>query len=220
MIINSEDDYLMMSGLQHFDYCKRQWALIHIEQQWADNLFTAEGNVMHKRCHNEKIVEKRGDLIVTRGMRVVSHTLKLTGVCDVVEYHKSSKGIPINGYDGMWDVVPVEYKHGHPKTIDADRLQLCAQAIALEEMLVCDINSGFLYYGEIRRREQVLFTNDLRAKVKSMAEEMCKYYMRGYTPIVKKSSNCNMCSLKDICLPIVENKRNVKQYILENISGE
>ncbi len=129
--MNNEDDYLMMSGIQHFDFCRRQWALIHIEQQWKENVLTTEGKVDHEKCHNETLIEKRNDIIIMRGMRVVSHQLKLSGNCDVVEFHRINDGISLSKYSDKWLPVPIEYKHGESKWIDADRLQLCAQAIAL-----------------------------------------------------------------------------------------
>lgn len=106
-----ENDYLMMSGLQHFDFCRRQWALIHIEQLWKENVLTAEGRYDHRVCHDDSRTEKRNDLIIMRGMRVVSHSLGLSGTCDVVEFHASEDGIELDKYIGKWKPVPVEYKH-------------------------------------------------------------------------------------------------------------
>lgn len=214
------NDYLMMSGLQHFNFCRRQWALIHIEQLWKENVLTAEGRYDHRVCHDESRTEKRNDLIIMRGMRVVSHSLGLSGTCDVVEFHTSEDGIELDKYIGKWKPVPVEYKHGKSKTIDADRLQLCAQGIALEEMLVCKIEYGFLFYNTTRQREQVLFSDDLRNTVRQMAREMKEYYDRGWTPSVKKSRKCRSCSLKDLCLPEIEQRRNVEAYIEKYIQGE
>lgn len=128
----SPDDYLLMSGIQHFSFCRRQWALIHLEQQWSENQRTAEGRLQHTRCHDVTLTEKRGDLLIARGMRVVSHRLKLTGDCDVVEFHKDPNGVSLQGRRGLWQPMPVEYKHGRSKVNDADRLQLCAQAMADE----------------------------------------------------------------------------------------
>ena len=129
------DDYLALSGIQHFCFCRRQWALIHLEQQWAENLRTAEGRLLHDRCHDDSLREKRKDLLILRGMRVVSHRLRLSGACDVVEFRSDPTGVPLQGQSGLWLPMPVEYKHGSSKQGDADRLQLCAQAMALEEML-------------------------------------------------------------------------------------
>lgn len=208
-----EEDYLMMSGLQHFDFCRRQWALIHIEQQWNENYLTAEGRLDHKKAHDDKIVEKRKDIIIMRGLRVVSHELQLIGECDVVEFYRDIDGIELNRYEGKWIPVPVEYKHGHSKTIDADRLQLCAQAIALEEMFVCDIEYGFLYYCETRKREKVIFDDDLRNKVIKMAKEMVLYFQKGHTPKARMTSKCKSCSLIEICIPSIMSKKEVCSYI-------
>lgn len=214
------DGYLMMSGIQHFSFCRRQWALIHLEQQWAENLRTTEGQLLHRRCHDETFHEKRGNLLVVRGMRVVSHRLKMTGTCDVVEFHADPEGIALEGFPGHWLPVPVEYKHGSPKINDADRLQLCAQAMALEEMLVCTIPQAFLFYAETRRRETVELTPELRQKAQSMAEEMSRLFARGYTPKVKPGKHCNACSLKELCLPALCRRADaagyVRTYLLES----
>ena len=170
------DDYLQMSGLQHFCFCRRQWALIHLEQQWSENQRTAEGRLLHERCHDDALREKRGDLLTVRGMRVVSHRLRLAGACDVVEFHADPAGVPLQGQPGLWLPLPVEYKHGAPKQNDADRLQLCAQAMALEEMLVCEVPRGALFYAETRRREWVDLTPELRQKTQQMADEMNDYF--------------------------------------------
>ena len=215
-----ENEYLLLSGIQHFCFCRRQWALIHLEQQWQENLRTAEGRLDHQRCHDETFHEKRGNLLVVRGMRVVSHRLKMTGTCDVVEFHADPEGIALEGYPGLWLPVPVEYKHGSPKINDADRLQLCAQAMALEEMLVCTIPQAFLFYAETRRRETVELTPELRQKAQSMAEEMSRLFARGYTPKVKPGKHCNACSLKELCLPVLCRRADaagyVRTYLLES----
>lgn len=215
-----EDDYLQMSGLQHFCFCRRQWALIHLEQQWAENLRTAEGRLEHSRCHDETRTEKRGGLLVIRGMRVISHRLNLSGICDVVEFHQNPEGVPLHGYKGRWSPFPVEYKHGHSKESDADRLQLCAQAMALEEMLVCDISEGALFYEETRRRETVELTRALREKTQQLADEMNQYFRRGYTPKVKPGSCCNACSLKELCLPKLCGRLNAQAYIRSHLEDE
>lgn len=211
------DDYLMMSGLQHFSFCRRQWALIHLEQQWAENQRTAEGRLVHATAHDETRTEKRGNLLIVRGMRVVSHRLRLSGACDVVEFRADPEGIPLQDYPGRWQPMPVEYKHGKAKESNADRLQLCAQAMALEEMLVCSIPVASLYYAETRRRESVPLTEELRAETQAMADEMNQYFQRGYTPKVKPGTFCNACSMKDICLPKLCKRLNVKTYIAKHL---
>jgi len=213
----SPEDYLMLSGIQHFCFCKRQWGLIHIEQQWSDNLLTVEGDILHKNVHDIGFDEKRGDKIVVRGMAINSAELGVSGVCDVVEFMRSEDGVSIFGREGKYKVIPVEYKRGKPKENDADRLQLAAQAICLEEMLCCKIEKGFLYYGEIRRREEIVFDDEIRQKTVSMIKEMHGYFERGYTPKTKRTKSCNACSLKDICLPGLQKNISAGKYIRERL---
>jgi len=215
-----EDDFLMLSGIQHFTFCRRQWALIHIEQQWADNLRTVEGNIMHENAHNGELREKRGNTVISRGMAVFSRSLGINGVCDVVEFHKSKTGIELHGLEDKYDVVPIEYKKGKPKKNDADVLQLVAQAMCLEEMLVCNIEKGYLYYGEPKRRTVVDISDELREKVKSCCMEMHQLYDRRHTPKVKISKACNACSMKDICLPKLCKNRSAEKYVNDMIKGE
>lgn len=211
------DDCLMISGLQHFRFCRRQWALIHIEQQWAENLRTVEGELMHERAHDEGLRESRGDTIITRSLRVYSLTLGLSGQCDVVEFRRSAQGVPLAGHDGLWLPYPVEYKRGKPKDDGCDELQLCAQAMCLEEMLCCTIDSGALFYGEPRRRTRVEFTDALRQEVIDDAAEMHELYRRGHTPRVKPTKSCNACSLKELCLPRLSRTGTVAAYLRDNM---
>ncbi len=208
-----EDDYLMLSGLQHFVYCRRQWALIHIEQQWEENERTIDGQLFHKKAHDAGSTEKRGNLIITRGLQIKSAKLGVSGICDVVEFHKSKQGITLFSFEGRWQPYPVEYKKGEPKENNADVLQLCAQAMCLEEMLLCDIPEGSLFYGQNRRRTHVEFTEELRGQVKSMLTEMHDLWKKGYTPKVKPKKGCNACSLKEICVPKLSKSKQVASYI-------
>ena len=212
-----EEEYLQLSGLQHFSFCRRQWALIHIEQQWAENLRTTDGRILHEKAHDGSAREKRGDLIVTRDMSIHSPTLGVSGSCDVVEFHRGTEGIPMAGQEGLWQPYPVEYKRGSPKSTDADKLQLCAQAMCLEEMLCCDIPEGAIFYGEIRRREVVDLDEELRGKVRSLLEQMHDLYRRSHTPKVKPTRGCNACSLKELCLPKLVKKRSVMDYLRKSL---
>ena len=178
----NEEDFLQLSGIQHFAFCRRQWALAYIELQWQENVRTVEGKLLHENAHDAAIKEKRGDLIVVRAMPVHSREIGISGECDVVEFHRSENGIPISGRVGKYTVIPVEYKRGKPKSSDIDALQVAAQALCLEEMLCCSIPYGYIYYGEIRHREKIEFTEELRCKVKDMFAEMHKYYGQRYTP--------------------------------------
>ena len=208
-----EDDYLQLSGLQHFAFCRRQWALIHIENLWAENLRTTEGHLLHERAHDTSVRERRGNVITVRGVSVSSPTLGVSGQCDVLEYQADPNGVPLPDTDGTWLPYPVEYKRGKAKETPADRLQLCAQAMCLEEMLCCDVPEGALFYGETRRREPVPFAPELRQQVKDSLLEMHELYRRGHTPTVKPSKSCNACSLKELCLPKLSRTRSVAGYL-------
>ena len=208
-----EEAFLQLSGLQHFRFCRRQWALIHIEQQWAENFRTVDGELMHRNAHDAGFQESRGELYVTRSVSVFSPTLGVSGQCDVLEYHRGDAGIPLRGKEGLWQPYPVEYKRGRPREDTGDALQLCGQALCLEEMLCCPIPEGALYYGEIRRRVAVPFTDELRIEVRRMLEEMHELYQRGHTPKVKPGKHCNACSLKDLCLPKLMKARSVAAYL-------
>ena len=216
----NEEEFLQLSGIQHFAFCRRQWALAYIELQWQENVRTVEGHLLHENAHDAAMKEKRGDLIIVRAMPVHSREIGISGECDVVEFHRSEDGIPISGREGKYAVIPVEYKRGKPKSNDVDALQAAAQALCLEEMLCCDIPYGYIYYGEIRRREKIEFTDSLRRKVKDMFAEMHKYYEQRYTPKVKWSKSCNACSLKDICLPVLNKSLSVKDYIDSKMKEE
>lgn len=208
-----EDEYLQLSGLQHFRFCRRRWALIHIEHQWAENYRTIDGAILHENAHDTSFRESRGDILITRGVSVYSAALGVSGQCDVLEYRRGSTGIPLAGREGLWQPYPVEYKRGKPREDTGDTLQLCGQAMCLEAMLCCDIPEGALYYGEIRRRVPVIFSPELREQVRSYLEEMHQLYRRGYTPRVKPSKSCNACSLKELCLPKLMKSRSVCAYL-------
>lgn len=215
-----EGRYLLISGIQHFKFCRRQWALIHIEQQWEENVHTVIGELMHKRVHDPYLTEKRKDVIIARALPVSSRTLGISGECDVVEFHKCEDGIRIYGHRGLYSVYPVEYKKGKPKLTEEDKLQLAAQAMCLEEMFSMPVEEGAVYYGEIRRRESVQITEELREEVRSMFQEMHQYYDRHYTPNVKYSRNCSACSLKEVCLPKLGKTVSVKTYIGQMLGEE
>lgn len=208
-----EEDFLQLSGLQHFKFCRRRWALIHIENQWEENYRTIDGAILHQNAHDTEFLESRGDRFITRGVSIYSAELGVSGQCDVLEYHRGNTGIPIAGKDGLWQPFPVEYKRGKPREDTGDALQLCGQAMCLETMLCCDIPEGALYYGEIRRRERVAFTPELRTQVRQMLEQMHDLYQRGYTPKVKPTKSCNACSMKELCLPKLMKNRSVSAYL-------
>ena len=220
-----EEDWLALSGLQHFAFCRRQWALIHIEQQWKENYLTTAGHLEHERAHDYRQSESRGDTLIMRDLRVSSRRRGITGACDVVEFHRvrsgdETVGFPLHGHDGLWNAYPIEYKHGRPKTEDADCLQLCAEAMCLEEMLSCDIPEGALFYQQTKRREKVELSTELRQSVLSMTQEMHQLFSRGYTPRVRPRKACRACSLKDMCLPTLLRSTSVEDYINARLNEE
>jgi CRISPR-associated exonuclease Cas4 len=216
----TQDDLLPLSGIQHFLFCRRQWALIHVEQQWKENALTAEGRIMHKRADDPFFTETRNGVITARSVPVASYRLGLSGICDVVEFTESPDGVRLPGRDRLYLAAPIEYKRGKEKHDHSDETQLCAQALCLEEMLSLNIPRGYLYYGEIRHRVEIEFTIELRTLVKDMSDEMHNYFNRGYTPKVKTHKGCRSCSLADVCLPVLNEKViAASKYIRQQIEN-
>ncbi len=217
----TSDELLPLSGIQHFLFCRRQWALIHVERQWQDNVLTVEGKLLHKRVDDPFFTEIRKATVIARNVPVTSYRLGLAGVCDVVEFSQSDQGIRLPGREGLYQPAPVEYKRGKPKRDAIDEAQLCAQAICLEEMLAVSIPAAWLYYGQTRHRLPVELTPELRKLVEKISIEMHSYFLRGYTPRVKTSRACRSCSLADICLPdLQETAPPVSEYIRQQIDKD
>ena len=211
-----EDDFLMLSGIQHFLFCKRQWALIHVEQVWSENSYTAEGQLIHEKVDQPFIKEKRKDLLISRAMDVSSKTLGLSGRLDAIEFRQKEEGIPLKGRNGKWVPTIVEYKRGKKKKDDYDEAQLMAQAICVEETLNVTIPYGYIYYHETDSREKIDFTPALRGLVVDTARAMHDYYDRGEIPKAEFFKNCTKCSLYDDCRPRLTKKaKNVQRYIYE-----
>jgi len=209
----SEDDLLPLSGLQHLTFCERQWGLIHIEQIWEENRLTAEGRVLHERAHQPG-AENRPNIRTSRGLRLHSLRLGLVGQADIVEFHRSAEGVVLPEVEGSWRPFPVEYKRGKPKRDAYDEVQLCAQALCLEEMFSCDVSEGALYYGDPRRRSQVIFNGKLRARTEAIASRMHELYAVGTTPLAAYEPKCDSCSLLARCLPRLLAKRpGVARYL-------
>lgn len=211
--MNNDSDFLMLSGLKHFQFCRRRWALVHIEQLWSENALTLDGHYMHERVHDESFTEKRGSVLLSRAMPVRSEIMKITGECDMVELYQSEDGVSIHGRTGKWKLYPVEYKLGHPDKRGADNLQLCAQAMCLEEMFVTEIPEGAIYYGGTKHRLRVDLSDELRAKVRQSLEEMHKLYDRKYTPRAKMTKACKSCSLYELCQPGLTKQVSASEYI-------
>lgn len=224
----SPEDLLPLSGIQHFLFCRRQWALIHVETQWRDNVLTAEGRLMHARVEDPFFTETRNGVVLARAVPVASYALGLAGVCDVVEFTPlppasraaGEGGVALPNREGLYRPTPVEYKRGRPKREPMDEAQLCAQAICLEEMLSVEIPRGYLYYGQTRHREEVELTPALRQLVREASAEMHHYFSRGYTPKVRPHKGCRSCSLAELCLPTLqENVLPVSRYIQQAIES-
>ncbi|NLO48321.1 MAG: CRISPR-associated protein Cas4 [Clostridiales bacterium] len=212
----SEDgDYLLISGIKHYKFCRRRWALVHIEQQWAENALTTDGHLMHETVHDSGFTEKRGSLLLSRGMPVKSESLKLSGICDMVELIKTPDGVTISGRPDKYLIYPVEYKRGRPDERGADAWHLCAQVLCLEEMFATDIPEGAIYYGETRKRMIIPITDELRNEVRAAVYEMHEILKRGHTPRVKPQKACRNCSIREICNPSIMSRGSVRDYIKE-----
>ena len=208
----TEDDLLPLSGLQNLLFCERQCALIHIEQIWAENLFTAEGRILHERVHDADR-ESRGDIRIEFGMPLRSLRLGLIAKADVVEFHRN-----IEHSHEEWRPFPVEYKRGKPKKDNCDKVQLCGQALCLEEMLKVDIPAGALFYGKTRRRQDITFDSKIRAETEDAARRFHALFDAGVTPKPEYLPKCDHCSLSRLCLPKAVGKfRSVNSYLVDAV---
>lgn len=210
----TDESLLPLSGIQHFAFCERQWALIHVEKQWAENVRTVEGRQLHERVDDPYFTETRNNVKVARSVPLVSRRLGLYGVADVIEYQRI-----IESNDSL-EIRIVEYKRGKPKPDDRDEVQLCAQAMCIEEMLEVKLDYGYFFYGETRHRHRVDFDEKLRKKVIELAGRMHGLFEKGITPAAIKSNKCRNCSLADVCLPILGKKRNEAKSYLKNLVTE
>ncbi|MCL5069410.1 MAG: CRISPR-associated protein Cas4 [Actinobacteria bacterium] len=209
----SEDDFLQLSALQHFIFCQRQCALIHIEQAWTENVLTAEGRIMHENVHEER-AENAAGIRIVHGIPLHSFELGLSGKADTVEFHKAKDS-------GKWNPFPIEYKRGKPKSDDSDKIQLCAQALCLEEMMKIKIPEGALFYGKTKHRLNVVFDDILQEKTKKTAVNLHIFIYEGKTPPPVYSPKCKSCSFVDECLPkTISKKVSVKKYLLKEIAEQ
>jgi CRISPR-associated exonuclease Cas4 len=220
----TEDDLLPISGLQHLAFCERQVALIHIEGLWEENVYTAEGKILHERAHEEGS-EAVGDIRIARGLRLRSLRLGLVGVADVVEFHRvdspvDKASVELPGIKGRWEPFIVEYKRGMPKLDRTDEVQLCAQAMCLEEMLDVDITSSAFFYGKPRRRDIVNLDSSLREETEKIALHLHALIDSEKTPVAVYSAKCERCSLIDHCLPRMPRGRASVENYLRNALSE
>jgi CRISPR-associated exonuclease Cas4 len=210
----SETDLLPISALQHIVFCERQCALIHIEHQWEENRLTAEGKILHDKTDKEE-VESRGNLRIARALLLQNKLLGLFGRADVVEFHKTldGSGVCLTGVDGKWQPFPVEYKRGKPKSDRCDDVQLCAQALCLEEMLATTIPEGALFYGTPRRRTVITFDTSLRSETENVANRLQNLIKSRLTPKAVYEKKCDNCSLIELCMPQLSQKKTAKEYV-------
>jgi len=209
-----EEELLQLSALQHLVFCERQCALIHIEQLWADNRFTVEGEHLHDRVH-EAGAESRGDVRIARGIALRSLRLGLSGIADVVEFHRVTEGgVRRADVGGLWKPFPVEYKRGRPKREHCDEVQLCAQAICLEEMLQVQVPEGALFYGATRHRFDVALDDSLRRETELAAACLHELIFRRVTPTAVREPKCDRCSLFELCMPqALSRGRSAQRYL-------
>lgn len=206
----SQDNLVPLSSLQHYIFCPRQCALIHVEQVWTENVYTAKGRLMHERTH-EGESEVRGNVRIDRGLAIRSLRLGLSGMTDVVEFHRQPAHV--------WQPFPVEYKLGKPKADNCDKVQLCAQAICLEEMLDVTVPAGAIFYGKTRRRLDVAFDDSLRNITEEAARNVRELIDSGQTPKAAYSKKCDSCSLNAQCLPkTISKEKSAKRYLEKMIN--
>lgn len=199
-----DEDLIPLSALQHYLYCPRQCALIHLEQQWAENRWTAEGRLLHQRADASQAHRRHGVRTVT-AMPLLALDLGITGKADVVEFHATEAG------DRAF---PVEYKRGRPKSHRADEVQLCAQAMCLESMLGAPAQRGALFYGQTRRRKEVVFDRELRELTLRTVTSIRTMLASGQTPSARyEAGRCDACSLLDICQPRLLGHRNIESWL-------
>lgn len=205
----SEDELIALSALQHICFCERQCALIHVEQVWLENRFTAEGRVLHDRVDSGKS-ESRRDVRIAFAVSLQSPRLGLVGKADVVEFHREKDAAGKT----IWRPFPVEYKRGKPKKDNCDKIQLCAQALCLEEMLGHRIGHGALFYGKTRRRQDVAIDDHLRSETEEMAGRLHSLFDQRRTPKPVFDKRCPNCSFISFCLPEkLDGRRSAERYL-------
>lgn len=217
----SDEDLLPISGLQHLMFCERQWALIHMEQEWSENVLTVEGKQLHEFVH-EQGSDVRAGVRMVRGLRLRSLALGLYGVADLVEFHPCEEGVKLPGVFGKWFPYPVEYKRGRKRYDRADEVQLCAQGLCLEEMLGVVISKGAVYYGQPRRRSEIRLSYELRSEVERLCHLAREFYENRRIPLPRRGRHCSSCSLEDVCMPDLAAKDKSTSYIdsiLEELSS-
>ena len=213
----------MLSGIQHYRFCPRQWALIYLEQQWEENVLTMEGRILHQHVDDPFYRRKSGNCICLRSVNIASHELGLYGLTDIVELYPAGENeefISHPDYPGRWRPYPVEYKHGRPKPDQIDEVQLAAQAMCLEEMYGISINTGAFYYGAIKRRDEVTITPELRDIVRECAAGMHSLFASRTIPHADYRHCCARCSILNVCMPARKGVTAASYYLKKNLYEE
>ncbi|MDE6408663.1 MAG: CRISPR-associated protein Cas4 [Muribaculaceae bacterium] len=217
-----EEEMLQLAGIQHYMFCPRQWALIHIEQVWEENYLTTEGSLLHQNVDNPFMRETgHTDVLTLRGLRISSSQLGISGIADALEIHPyddAPKGKADILKNKRYEALPVEYKRGKPKINDCDRMQVAAQCVLLEEMLGIPIHRGAIFYWETRHREYVNVDQEMKGRVVKICAEMHEIFQSRRMPIAVKRRECRSCSLYDQCLPSLQGK-SVKKYLKDSIDN-
>ena len=217
---HAEDDLLPLSRIADLVFCARRAALHLVESIWEDNVFTAEGTSLHERSH-ESGVESRDGVVTARSLRIHSFRLGLVGMADVVEFRPSDTGVALPGREGLWQPYPVEYKRGIRKDRIEYRIQLCAQAMCLEEMLQVEVPRGALFYGKSRRRQEVAFDTALRERTQAAAIGLHDLFRSGTTPAAKYEKKCKSCSLLEVCMPKITGiDKDIEHYLAKALERE
>jgi CRISPR-associated exonuclease Cas4 len=218
-----QNDFLPLSALQHMIFCDRQAALIHLERLWLESTRTLEGSDLH-RVVDEGSGESRGDVLIRRGVNLRSERLRLTGKADVVEFHRvparEASGCVLEGQPGRWRPYPIEYKRGRPKQHRADEVQLCAQAICIEEAFGAEVEVGALFYAQTRRRQVVALDGDLRELTQRTARSLHEMIEAGVTPVRTREKKCDLCSLLPACLPPRRSQPSVDDYLRDSVDAD
>ncbi len=211
----AEDELLPLSGLQHLAFCERRWALVHLEQQWEENVFTAEGALLHEKAHSG-VIESRPGALVRRTLPLHCYRLGLSGQADIVEFLPcdAGQGIAFPRRRGSWRPFPIEYKRSRDKAgREAYRIQLCAQALCLEEMLAVEVPAGAVFDGKAKRRTEVVFDGELRGQVERLASRMHEIDRSRRTPPAVFAKKCDSCSMKPVCLPAATGSASASEYL-------
>ncbi|WP_294468853.1 CRISPR-associated protein Cas4 [uncultured Anaerofustis sp.] len=208
-----------ISMIKQYAYCPHRFSLMYLDNVWSENYKIVEGNITHRKVDNPFIKEKRKDTFYSRSVPVYSDELDLYGIVDIIEFTKSEddSAVKVKGKRGKWKINPIEYKNGKKEKSNADALQLCAQAICLEEMFDTKIEFGEIFYNKIKRRFKVEFDNKLRSEVLNIIGLINENISKNEIIPIREEQNCNLCSIRDNCLPFAYRNKNSKEKLIELI---